>query len=346
MLKLRVTVNGKVEREIDMDHDIIVGRKEPADIVVVDGQVSSRHARLRAQGDQVIVCDMGSTNGTRIDAGERLTPQVDVPLARGQKLLIGPAVIEIVIPAEVSESGFGHSEKTVLVGAGNMKDLLVQVARFRAAQPKLVIAAEQGCKVIDITEMEVVVGRDAASSQVAVSHQSVSSRHARFKFDSGRFCIEDLGSANGTFVEGNRVMGVTPLDTQSAITLGTVECLFVMKAPEAGGAGGSSDSYAEILCDHAARMGKVSAQKAREALADHRSSGRTLGEIFVSTGAFTPKEWSEVYRQRSLLGALRSNAGTGGGGSKVGLIIGVVIGVVGLLVALGYAFGMFGGKAR
>ncbi len=345
MLKLRVTVNGKVERELDLDRDIIIGRKEPADIVVVDGQISSRHARLHPDGDRVLVTDLGSTNGTRIDQGERIPPNVETPLSRGQKLLVGPAVLEIVVQHMESDSGFGKSEKTVLVGAGDMQGLLVQVARFKAAQPRLVIGAEHTKKIIEITEMEVVIGRDGSGgAQVVVPHQSVSSRHARIKFESGKFYVEDLGSANGTFVEGNKVMGLTPLDTQAAVTFGTVDCLFAMKAPEAGGSHGSADEFADVLCAHAVRMGKVSQQQARDALAEHRTSHRTLGEIFVEKGFFAPKEWSAVYRQREVLVTLGASAkGSGEGRSKMGLIIGIIVVVVGGLVAAGFALGWFGG---
>lgn len=351
MLKLRVTVNGKVEKEIDFDREVIVGRKEPADIVIADGQMSSRHARLRPDGDGAVVCDLGSTNGTRIDTGDRLPPNVDTRLVRGQKLLMGPAVVELVAIAAESDSGFGKAEHTVVAGAGIMQNVLVQLARFKAAQPRLVVSAEHTHKVIEITEMEVVVGRDTANAQVAIPHQSVSARHARFKFDAGKFYVEDLGSANGTFVEGNRVMGLTPLDSQTAVTIGTVDCLFATRAAEAGGAQGGADAMSEVLCEHAVRMGKVTQQQSRDALAEHRTSGRTLGEIFVEKGYFSPKDWAEVYRQRNVLATLRTvpgagggGGGGGGGGSKTGLIVGIVVALVAIAGVAAYMLGLFGKK--
>lgn len=346
MARVRVTVNGKVERELDVDREIVVGRKAPADVVVADGQVSSRHARLRPSGDGVTVADLGSTNGTRIDDGERLAPERDVPLRKGQKLVIGPAILEIVEAAKLdSDAGFGKVERTVAVSGNQLQSALVNIAKFKAAKARLVVAAEHLKKSIPIEEMEVVVGREAPPAQVGVQHQSVSSRHASIRFENGRFVLSDLSSANGTFVEGVRISGATPLDLQTAVTFGTVDCLFVQRPPEAGGSSGGADPHAEVLCNHAVRLGKATQQEARELLADHRKDGRTLGELFVERGIFTPKEWSDLYRQREMLATLGGGAAAGGGGSSLSRTLGIVVVVVGLAALAVFAavkLGLFG----
>ena len=52
---------------------VVIGRTEPATIVLEGGTVSRRHCELTRQGSQVVIADLGSTNGTyvngaRIDA--------------------------------------------------------------------------------------------------------------------------------------------------------------------------------------------------------------------------------------------------------------------------------------
>ncbi|MCE9635016.1 MAG: FHA domain-containing protein [Planctomycetes bacterium] len=348
MIRLRLTVNGKVEREFDLDRELLIGRKAPADIVVADGQISSKHAKVRPDGLELVVTDLGSTNGTRIDDGDRLAPHADVPLRRGQKLVFGPAILEITATGGTeSDSGFGRTEKTVAVGAGTMQSLLVEIARFKAAHGRLVLGAEHAHQTIEITEMEVIVGREKGDAQIVVPHQSVSSKHAKIKFDGGRFLIEDLGSANGTFLGGVRISAATPLEPQTAVTFGTVDCLFVARSPEAGGAAGASDPLAEVLANHAVRMGKATDQQAREALTEHRTSGRTLGEIFVEKGIFSPKDWAELYRQRQVIATLQPTTAAGGGGGTSKLI-GIVVVVVGLVVLalVGWKAGWFGGAPK
>ena len=335
MARVRVTVNGKVERELDVDRDVVVGRKPPADVVIADGQVSSRHARLRPSGEGVVVSDLGSTNGTRIDDGDRLPPERDIPLSKGQKLVIGPAVFEVIESQKLdSDSGFGNVGKTVIVRGDQLQSTLVNIAKFKAAKARLVVAAEHIKKSMPIDDMEVVIGREAPPAQLAVQHQSVSSKHANLRFADGRFILSDLGSSNGTFVEGVRISGPTPLELQTAVTLGTVDCLFVQRPPEAGGSAGGADPHADMLCLHAERTGKATQQQVREVLAEHRKDGRTLGELFVERGIFTPKEWSDLYRQREMLATLGAVAARSGGRSSLARTVGIVVAALGAVILL------------
>jgi pSer/pThr/pTyr-binding forkhead associated (FHA) protein len=284
------------------------------------------------------VADLGSTNGSVIDGGPRLLANMPTPLAFGQKLVIGSSVVEIVessIPEVKPESSalFASTEKTVRVGGSAIQGVLVNVARFKAAQPKLVIAAEHDRRVVVIEEMDVVVGRDAHQAKIVVQHQSVSAKHAQIKFENGRFFVEDLKSVNGTFVDGVPVAVPTPLSPEQAITFGTVDCLFVQRAAEAGGGGSvQQDPHAQALCDHAVRLGKATQQQAKEVLAEHRKSGTSLGELFVQRGILGPKEWSELYKQRQIIGGMAEIAAKGG--ASLSKMVGIMVVVVGIAVLI------------
>src|SRR5262245_20417286 len=104
MQRVRVTVRGQVQEERDVDRELIVGRKPPADIVIAASEVSSRHARIRPGGASLLVADLGSTNGSTVDGGAKLAVNADTPLAPGQKLRIGPAVIEALAAARPDSS--------------------------------------------------------------------------------------------------------------------------------------------------------------------------------------------------------------------------------------------------
>jgi pSer/pThr/pTyr-binding forkhead associated (FHA) protein len=54
--------------------------------------VSTKHARLTPRGDEWIVEDLGSTNGTYIDR-DRVTAAT--PVAAGTKIRIGKTVLEL-----------------------------------------------------------------------------------------------------------------------------------------------------------------------------------------------------------------------------------------------------------
>src|SRR6187200_182814 len=77
---------------IDVPRDqIIVGREPSCDIVLQDGSVSRKHARLEKQGEQWKVVDNGSANGTYID-GTRIAEQV---LKNGQELRFGAVAFKV-----------------------------------------------------------------------------------------------------------------------------------------------------------------------------------------------------------------------------------------------------------
>src|SRR5262245_20965804 len=105
MKRVRVTLEGKVVAEVDVDREMTIVRKAPADIVVPDTEISSKHARLRPEGDKLVVCDLGSTNGTTLDGGAKLAPNQELPFERGQKLAVGRAVVEVVDDARPQSSG-------------------------------------------------------------------------------------------------------------------------------------------------------------------------------------------------------------------------------------------------
>ncbi|MGD8858489.1 MAG: GGDEF domain-containing protein [Myxococcales bacterium] len=67
---------------------------------------------------------------------------------------------------------------------------------------------------------ESVVGR-SPDVEVTLPDESLSRRHARIRRSGEAFTIEDLGSTNGTFVDGKRVEGPQALEDGARIFLGT-----------------------------------------------------------------------------------------------------------------------------
>lgn len=74
-----------------------------------------------------------------------------------------------------------------------------------------------------LTDSPMYIGR-SADNQIVINDAEISRRHARLvrrlEEDAGRYWIEDLGSTNGTFVNGLRCVGLTPLKDGDVIELG------------------------------------------------------------------------------------------------------------------------------
>jgi len=79
---------------------------------------------------------------------------------------------------------------------------------------------------------EVTIGREAANSIVCDGDSRVSRRHARLAPGGLSYQIEDLGSSNGTFVNGVRIAGPTPLIPGDEITIGGQSYRFEDLSPQ------------------------------------------------------------------------------------------------------------------
>jgi len=75
---------------------------------------------------------------------------------------------------------------------------------------------------------QITIGRDS-SNEIPVNDAEVSRRHSRLTFQGGKYVLEDMGSTNGTFVNGQRLTGPRVLKTGEVISLGE-QIVFVYEA--------------------------------------------------------------------------------------------------------------------
>jgi pSer/pThr/pTyr-binding forkhead associated (FHA) protein len=63
------------------------------------------------------------------------------------------------------------------------------------------------------------IGRDS-TNEIAISDAEISRRHARLTLQGGKYVLEDLGSTNGTFVNGQRLAGPRVLKAGEVVSFG------------------------------------------------------------------------------------------------------------------------------
>jgi hypothetical protein len=91
----------------------LVGRDPACDIVLNDGSVSRRHARIERRGQAWAVVDQGSANGTFIDSN-RVT---DATLRDGQELRLGSVSFRVELAGSAVETPpRAEPDETVLQG--------------------------------------------------------------------------------------------------------------------------------------------------------------------------------------------------------------------------------------
>src|SRR6185295_5502675 len=74
-------------------------------------------------------------------------------------------------------------------------------------------------KVFELAKDVMTIGRDV-NNDLVINDSEVSRNHARLTSQSGGYLIEDLASTNGTFVNGQRLIGPKLLNAGDVVGLG------------------------------------------------------------------------------------------------------------------------------
>jgi ABC transport system ATP-binding/permease protein len=194
-----------------------IGRDPGSDIAMSDSRVSWKHGVLRVDGDRWVLEDLASTNGTfigpeRVDRvaietdcvvrlgnpidGEilRCVPQAAPPPVRQQ----APPPVRQAPPLQQAPPPVQQAPSPPVqppqwqASPGAARDLLPSVDRRPTSRIRL------PAKVLRIGR---IPGND-----LVIDDLTVSGRHAELrKSATGRYHIVDLGSHNGTYVNGHRV---------------------------------------------------------------------------------------------------------------------------------------------
>ncbi|MGE0616704.1 MAG: diguanylate cyclase [Bacteriovoracia bacterium] len=101
-------------------------------------------------------------------------------------------------------SGDDPSEKTEVL-SGDLETLNKELAKAKEQDACLIVirGTPQGHRFF-LTKGKMIIGRDPAAD-VTLSDQSVSRKHVEITKDRGKTLLSDLGSANGTIVNGKRM---------------------------------------------------------------------------------------------------------------------------------------------
>jgi pSer/pThr/pTyr-binding forkhead associated (FHA) protein len=93
------------------------------------------------------------------------------------------------------------------------------------ANPRLILKGLAG----DVTEYPLgennVLGRSTTAS-VRLADREVSRKHSQIDFENGDYVLRDLGSSNGTYLNGKRIFAPSPLSDGDEVLIGTSKMEF------------------------------------------------------------------------------------------------------------------------
>lgn len=216
-----------------------LGRDAASDVVVSGHEVSRQHAEIRRDPDGYLLIDL-SVNGTYVN-GQRIGKTHR--LARADVIRIGND--EFRFYADPRHSGpqmvppmAAEPERTPTPpppGAPQrLSDTMLGVPMARNTPPSsmalplasfLFRSGELKGRRLPIKVPVVNIGR-GDYNDVVIADPSVSTMHAKLQRREAIWILTDLGSTNGTFVEGERLTGEVPLSPGTTIKFGDVSALF------------------------------------------------------------------------------------------------------------------------
>src|SRR3984893_1064617 len=168
-----------------------IGRLSDNDLTIAKDAVSRYHARIEAAQGGYRIVDLGSQNGTQLN-GERFR-DASRWLANGDTIVIGGELLR-----------FLTGEETRL-----------------GATPETPGSGTQG---VQLKKGHLTLGRDR-SNDVVLQDPNVSRFHAEVARVEDRVAIRDLGSRNGTRVNGELVRSAL-LETGSEVGIGSYRLVF------------------------------------------------------------------------------------------------------------------------
>ena len=157
-------------------------------------------------------------------------------------------------------------------------------------------------QIVDIDHTPFVIGRKAMPGvDLVLRHERVSSPHLVIEYLAGSFHVRDLGSSNGTRVNGVRVdrVNTVPLLADTALYIGSIHCLFSCSLGDDGAVRDpADDDRAALALVREGLVTEAEYQAARATLQETVET-RNLGELLLATPGIrlTVKRWLSALRR-------------------------------------------------
>jgi pSer/pThr/pTyr-binding forkhead associated (FHA) protein len=216
------------------------GRDAGSDVVVSGNEVSRNHAEIRSEADGYVLLDL-SVNGTYVN-GERIG-KTHI-LARADVIRIGNDEFRFYadatggapreaadltgasLPPAAAPAGAAQRLSDTMHGIPDEPEHNTPPAPEAAPLASLLFrSGEFKGRRLPIRVPVVNIGR-GDYNDVVISDASVSTMHAKLQRRETIWILSDLGSTNGTFVEGERLSGELALTPGTTLRFGDVIALF------------------------------------------------------------------------------------------------------------------------
>lgn len=221
-IKLKVIADG---RTLELRDPVVRLGRDAGASIRFEGDaarvVSTRHAELRHTGETWRLVDLGSRNGTYLN-GSRI--QGEAPLSPGDEVRLGetgPRIALLSLSEVVESTLVEQPAMRVAADAALPASAGTRPPAVRPYGVTLIATASGKRFEAHGTRIRLGRGRECEVRPVTEDVHTVSRVHAELTVGpSGALSLRDVGSKNGTFLNGERVTGYTPVRLGDRIMLG------------------------------------------------------------------------------------------------------------------------------
>lgn len=209
------------EQEFELaKSSITLGRGTTNDITLDDVRVSRSHARLDIAEGEVSLVDLGSSNGTRVNGilVERAT------LSPGDTIGLGGQQLRFSLDQPSEDAEFTVIDTQVQLDQ-TIAEEVHQVVINDTSTSSLVVFTGDRTWSIDLADIDqATIGRDE-NCAIFIDDSKVSRQHAEVQHRGEAFLLKDLGSTNGTSVNGQQIEQHI-LQDGDVIRIGTAQIVY------------------------------------------------------------------------------------------------------------------------
>ena len=181
---------------------VVIGRGTGSDVRLPDPSVSTRHATIRATGNDYAIVDEGSTNGTWV-GGVRLHPQSSRAVKSGDLIRVGRVWLELVIGQKAPTPDLGLATRDLAFAL--VRRAMDAVGDDTVAKVRVAEGPDIGEEVrLSDEGRAYVIGR-AETCDLPLADADASREHAVVARRGGQILLRDLGSRNGVYLGETRL---------------------------------------------------------------------------------------------------------------------------------------------
>lgn len=198
------TSDSAAPRQITFDSPrVVIGRGASSDLCLPDPSVSHRHASIRQRGSDYIVVDEGSTNGTYVGP-VKLSSGAPRMITSGDRIRVGRVLIETQLTMNPPTAQGAVATREIALGL--VAEALAAQGENSVLTVRVVGGTDEG-KALEVRDFQrsYVIGR-VANADLVLQETDASRRHVSLQRRGDQLWLQDLGSKNGTQLEGEALV--------------------------------------------------------------------------------------------------------------------------------------------